>query len=84
MPAEKWAPFFADIERESGDERGYVKKAVNWALRNLGKRDVVLHAQAVECARSIAASGTKAGRWIAADALKELESEVIKGRLGLT
>jgi 3-methyladenine DNA glycosylase AlkD len=82
-PDERFGLFFAAIERESGDERGYVKKAVNWALRNIGKRDVALHAQAVQCARRIATSGTKAGRWIAADALKELESETIKGRLGL-
>lgn len=82
-PDERFAPFFAAIERESGDERGYVKKAVNWALRNIGKRDAVLYAQAVDSARRIAATGTKAGRWIAADALRELEGETIKKRLGL-
>jgi 3-methyladenine DNA glycosylase AlkD len=82
-PDERFAPFLAAIERESGDDRNYVKKAVNWALRNIGKRDTALHAQAVESARRIAATGTKAGRWIAADALKELESEAIRSRLGL-
>jgi 3-methyladenine DNA glycosylase AlkD len=82
-PDERFAPFFAAIERESADERGYVKKAVNWALRNIGKRTPGLHAQALDSARRIAGTGTKAGRWIAADALRELEGEAIKGRLGL-
>ena len=80
--ADKWAPFLASIERESGDERGYVKKAVNWALRNIGKRDADLHAQAIACAQRIAATGSKAGRWIAADALKELEGEAVQRRVG--
>jgi 3-methyladenine DNA glycosylase AlkD len=80
---DQFAPFFTAIERESGDERNFVKKAVNWALRNIGKRNPVLHAQAIECAQRIAATGTKAGRWVAADALKELESAAIKQRLGL-
>ena len=83
VPVERWAPFFAAMERESGDDRGYVKKAVNWALRNIGKNDPAAHAQAVACARRIAATGTKAGRWIAADALKELEGEAVRKRLGL-
>jgi 3-methyladenine DNA glycosylase AlkD len=82
-PDERFAPFLAAIERESADERAYVKKAVNWALRNIGKRNAALHGQAIECAQRIAATGTKAGRWVAADALKELESETIRGRLGL-
>jgi 3-methyladenine DNA glycosylase AlkD len=80
---ERFAPFLAVVERESGDERGYVKKASNWALRNIGKRNAALHAQAIECAQRIAATGTKAGRWVAADALKELEGDAVKRRLGL-
>ena len=63
-PDERFLPLLAAIEREAGDERNYVKKAVNWALRNIGKRSPALHAQAVETARRIAASESKAGRWV--------------------
>lgn len=80
---DRFAPFLAAIERESGDERNYVKKASNWALRNIGKRNAVLHAQAIESAQRIAATGTKAGRWVASGALKELQSEAVRRRLGI-
>jgi 3-methyladenine DNA glycosylase AlkD len=60
------------IEQAAGDERNYVKKAVNWALRQIGKRNAVLRAAAIACARRIAALPGKAPRWIAADAMREL------------
>jgi 3-methyladenine DNA glycosylase AlkD len=82
-PDERFLPMLAAIEREAADDRNFVKKAVNWALRHIGKRNAALHAQAVETARRIAASGTRAGRWVASDALRELEGEAVRRRLGL-
>jgi 3-methyladenine DNA glycosylase AlkD len=73
----------AAIEREAADDRNFVKKAVNWALRHIGKRNVALNAAAVEVARRLAASGSQAARWVASDALRELESEAVRSRLGL-
>jgi len=73
--------FLADIEREAWDERNFVKKAVNWALRNIGKRSRRLNRASIACAERIRESGTRAGRWIAADALRELRSEAVRERL---
>jgi 3-methyladenine DNA glycosylase AlkD len=83
MADERFLPFLAAIEREATDERGYVKKAVNWALRNIGKRNLVLHGQAVQSARRLAGSGDRTARWVGTGALRELESENIRRRLGL-
>jgi 3-methyladenine DNA glycosylase AlkD len=69
------------IEREAWDERNFVRKAVNWALRNIGKRNRALNREAIRCAERIRKSGTRAGRWIAADALRELRSEGVENRL---
>jgi 3-methyladenine DNA glycosylase AlkD len=82
-PDALFVPMLAAIEREAADERNFAKKAVNWALRHIGKRNAALNAQAVETARRIAASGSRAGRWVAADALRELESDAVRRRLGL-
>ncbi|MBI4053110.1 MAG: DNA alkylation repair protein [Candidatus Diapherotrites archaeon] len=73
--------FFPLIVRESGDERNFVKKAVNWALRQIGKRNLRLNKRAVAVAREIQKLGSKPGRWIAADALRELQSEKTLKRL---
>lgn len=67
--------FLALIEREAGDERNFVKKSVNWALRQIGKRNQGLNAAAVDTAGRIRDFPSKAARWIAADALRELENE---------
>lgn len=67
--------FFPIVKREADDERVYVKKAVNWALRNIGKRNVDLHKSAVAVANEIARFEGKSARWIARDALRELESK---------
>lgn len=80
-PNEKLAAFLPLIEKHSDDERNFVKKAVNWALRQIGKRNSVLNGLAIGSAELIKASGTKAGRWIAADALRELQSEAVRERL---
>lgn len=73
-PDEKFLKFLPAIKRESTDERNYVKKAVNWALRGTGKRNMALNRVALECAREIAKIESKAVRWIAKDAIRELES----------
>jgi 3-methyladenine DNA glycosylase AlkD len=78
---EAFLQFLPVIERESGDERNFVKKAVNWALRQIGKRDRALNAAAVAAAMRIRATRTKAGRWIAADALRELQGDAVQARL---
>jgi 3-methyladenine DNA glycosylase AlkD len=65
--------FFHIIEREAWDERNFVKKAVNWALRQIGKRNAALRPLAIECAERILLQGSKAAKWIAADALRELD-----------
>jgi 3-methyladenine DNA glycosylase AlkD len=70
---ETLAAFFPLIEKHAGDKRHFVKKAVNWALRQLGKRNIKLNLLAVETARRIRDQGTRTARWIAADALRELE-----------
>ena len=57
------------------------EKAVNWALRNTGKRNRHCNAAAIKCAEAIRADGTRSGRWIAADALRELTSEAVQRRL---
>lgn len=69
------------IEAGASDERNYVKKAVNWALRNIGKRNSNLNQAALATAREIQKIDSKAARWIAADAVRELESEAVQSRL---
>jgi 3-methyladenine DNA glycosylase AlkD len=73
--------FLKVIERESWDDRNFVRKAVNWALRNIGKRNRQLNRKAIAAAERILVAGTRAGRWIAADALRELRSEAVQSRL---
>jgi 3-methyladenine DNA glycosylase AlkD len=80
-PDEKFLPLLDAIARGSADDRNFVKKAVNWALRQIGKRSLLLHGHAVRTAKAIAASGAKSGRWIAADALRELQSSAVESRL---
>ena len=69
------------IERASDDERNFVRKAVNWALRQIGKRNEVLNDAAVRLATHLAASTTRAARWIGRDALRELTSSGVRRRL---
>ena len=74
-------PLFALITRESGDQRNYVCKAVNWALRQIGKRNRALNERAVAVARTLVESEDKTARWIGSDALRELTSEAVLARL---
>jgi 3-methyladenine DNA glycosylase AlkD len=69
------------IERESDDERNFVRKAVNWALRQIGKRNLRLNRAAIGAAKRIRRRETRAARWIAADALRELKSDAVQKRL---
>ncbi|TDR40811.1 3-methyladenine DNA glycosylase AlkD [Tahibacter aquaticus] len=69
------------IEQAAGDERNFVKKAVNWALRSIGKRNSKLHAAAVAVAQRLAALPEATPRWIGKDALRELNSAAVKSRL---
>lgn len=69
------------IEAEADDDRNFVKKAVNWALRQIGKRNLALHGAAVTTAEAIAKQGSRSARWIAADALRELRNEKVTSRL---
>ena len=65
--------FFPIIIREATDERNYVRKAVNWALRQIGKRNDVLKKQAIHTAEDILKIDNKTARWVASDALRELK-----------
>ena len=69
------------IENASDDERNFVRKAVNWALRQIGKRNRRLNKYAIKSAERIRERGSKSARWIAADALRELKSEAVQRRL---
>lgn len=81
-PDEKFEAFLPLILQASTDERNFVKKAVNWALRGIGKRNPELNQRAIECARQIAAIDSKTARWIAGEALKELTGPAVQGKLG--
>ncbi len=72
IPDNVFAGFLDLVEEHSTDSRPYVRKAVNWALRAIGKRSAVLHRPALALARSLAASDDKTARWIGKDALREL------------
>ncbi len=71
----KIAQFLPVLEKHSDDERNFVKKAVNWSLRQIGKRNMNLNKLAVETAERIKRRNTKAARWIAANALRELSDD---------
>ena len=67
---EAFLPLIADAAR---DDRNMVRKSVNWALRQIGKRNPSLREKAMQAARGIREQGTRSARWIASDALRELE-----------
>jgi 3-methyladenine DNA glycosylase AlkD len=69
---EDYEPFFGLIKQHATDERNFVKKAVNWALRQIGKRNDRLLERAIEVAREVDAMDSRSARWIAKDALREL------------
>jgi len=77
---EVFLKFLPMIEREATDERNFVKKAVNWALRQIGKRNLNLNKKAIETAKEIQKIDSRSAKWIASGALRELESEKIQNR----
>jgi 3-methyladenine DNA glycosylase AlkD len=77
----KFIPFLNVIKREAIDERIYVKKAVNWALRQIGKsRNKKMNILALKTASEIKKIDSKAAKWIASDAIRELNSPAIQKR----
>ncbi len=82
-PNELFLDLLRTIDSDAADDdRPFVKKAVNWALRQIGKRNVLLHEAAIGAAESVRSRGTKSARWIAADALRELRSEKTTAMVG--
>lgn len=77
----KFEPFFPIIVRESTDNRNFVKKAINWALRQIGKRNKALNKKAIEVAAQIQSIDNKSAKWIAGDALRELTGAPVRKRL---
>jgi len=76
----EFARFFPAIKKGSTDDRNFVKKVVNWALRQIGKRNSRLNKKAIALAEKIAKLNSGSARWIAADALRELKSADVKER----
>jgi 3-methyladenine DNA glycosylase AlkD len=69
------------VKAASMDERNFVRKAVNWALRGIGKRNRALHTAALDTARKLQSSTSRSARWIATDAIRELENPEIQRRI---
>lgn len=80
-PDEDFIRFLPLIKKSADDNRNFVKKAVNWALRNIGKRNHNLNKIAIKTANDIQKMNTKTTRWIAVDAIRELESDAVQNRL---
>jgi 3-methyladenine DNA glycosylase AlkD len=80
-PDTRFEQFLKVIEREASDDRNFVRKAVNWALRNIGKRSPRLNRAAIRAAERIRRQESRSARWIAADALRELRSDAVQQRL---
>ncbi len=80
-PDAEFLPYLRIIEREATDERNGVKKGVNWALRQVGKRSPRLHSAALKLAERLAASRNLAARWVGTDAARELKNAKIMNRI---
>jgi 3-methyladenine DNA glycosylase AlkD len=80
-PSERFDAYLPLIAEAAGDDRNFVKKAVNWALRQIGKRDARLNAKCTELAEELASRDDKTARWIGKDALRELTSDAVRERL---
>jgi 3-methyladenine DNA glycosylase AlkD len=78
---EKFIALFPAIKHGATDERNFVKKAVNWALRNIGKRNANLNKAAIKAAKKIHQIDSKAARWVASNAIRELQTEAVQRRL---
>ena len=73
-PDRLFISLFPLIEKYCFDDRNFVRKGINWALRSIGKRNPTLREAAIACAERVRVQGTKAARWIGADALRELKA----------
>lgn len=80
-PAELLHRYLARAEREAYDERNFVKKAVNWAIREIGQRNPELNVAAIATSQRLQTSDSRAARWVGSDALRELTSEKIAQRV---
>jgi len=79
---ESFTAYFPLIRQAAAaDERNFVKKAVNWALRNIGKRNPALNQAAIQLAENLQRMDSKSARWIGADALRELRSDAVQKRV---
>jgi 3-methyladenine DNA glycosylase AlkD len=81
LPDRAFAGLLPTIRESSTDDRTYVRKAVSWALRSIGKRSPGLNAKAIRTAEQIGRNGARASRWIARDVLRELRSDAVQARL---
>ena len=81
LPDAAFASLLPVIRAQAIDERNYVKKAVSWALRQIGKRSSGLNSRAVRTAERIERIDSRAARWVARDALRELRSDAVQARL---
>lgn len=80
-PDSEFVRFLPLIKRAATDERNFVRKAVNWALRGIGKRNRNLNRRALAAAKELLLKDSKSARWIASDAIRELESDAVQKRL---
>ncbi|MEW5734871.1 MAG: DNA alkylation repair protein [Thermodesulfobacteriota bacterium] len=80
-PDEDFEAFLPLIRAQAHDPRNFVKKAINWALRQIGKRNAILHAKALALAEELARSDSPSARWVGKDALRELSSPEVRSRL---
>ena len=80
-PDDRFLALLPAIEAAADDDRNFVKKAVNWALRQIGKRNMALNRTAIACSERLVARREKSAQWIGRDALKELNSEKVQTRL---
>jgi 3-methyladenine DNA glycosylase AlkD len=78
----KFSQFLPIIQREATDSRNFVKKAVNWALRGIGKRNKALNMLAIKTAHALENSESSAARWVAKDALRELTGDAVQKKWG--
>lgn len=76
VPDDRYVAYLGLVERHANDPRNFVKKAVNWALRQIGKRSTTLHKPALAAAQRLAASDDKTERWVGKDAVKELTDPI--------
>lgn len=81
MTNQEFEKYFPLIIKHSSDERNFVKKAINWALRQIGKRNCELHIKAIETCEILSRSDSEIALWIGRNAMRELNSEKVRRNL---